>query len=66
MHDAFIGRQPIFDRNIKVYAYELLYRHGFVNHAVIDDDDAASSTVLVNLLLEIACCFSAARTGKSL
>lgn len=53
MHDAFVGRQPIFDRNIKVYAYELLYRHGFVNHAVIDDDDAASSTVLVNLLLEI-------------
>ncbi len=53
MHDAFIGRQPIFDRNIKVYAYELLYRHGFVNYAVIDDDDAASGTVLINLLLEI-------------
>lgn len=53
MHDAFIGRQPIFDRNIKVYAYELLYRHGFVNYAEIDDDDAASGTVLVNLLLEI-------------
>lgn len=53
MHDAFIGRQPIFDRNIDVYAYELLYRHGLVNYAVIDDDDAASGTVLVNLLLEI-------------
>ncbi len=53
MHDAFIGRQPIFDRNIKVYAYELLYRHGLVNYAVIDDDDAASGTVLINLLLEI-------------
>lgn len=53
MHDAFIGRQPIFDRNIKVFAYELLYRHGFVSQAVIDDDDAASSTVMVNLLLEI-------------
>lgn len=53
MHDAFIGRQPIFNRNINVYAYELLYRHGFVPHAVIDDDDAASGTVLVNLLLEI-------------
>ncbi len=53
MHDAFIGRQPIFDRDIKVYAYELLYRHGFVDKAVIEDDDAASSTVLVNMLLEI-------------
>jgi len=53
MHDAFIGRQPIFDRNIKVFAYELLYRHGFVSHAQIEDDDAASGTVLVNLLLEI-------------
>ncbi len=53
MEDAFIGRQPIFDRNIKVYAYELLYRNGFVNYAVIDDDDAASGTVLINLLLEM-------------
>lgn len=53
MQDAFIGRQPIFDRNIKVFAYELLYRHGFVGYAEIDDDDAASSTVLVNLLLEM-------------
>ncbi len=53
MHDAFIGRQPIFDRDIKVYAYELLYRHGLENYAVINDDDAASGTVLVNLLLEL-------------
>lgn len=46
MQDVFIGRQPIFDRNIKVYAYELLYRHGYVDHAVIDDHDAASSEVM--------------------
>lgn len=53
MQDVFIGRQPIFDRNIKVYAYELLYRHGFVDRAVIEDQDAASSEVMATSLLEI-------------
>lgn len=53
MSDVFIGRQPIFDRHMRVYAYELLYRHGFVDHAVITDIDAASSEVVVNSLIEI-------------
>ena len=53
MSDVFIGRQPIFDRHMRVYAYELLYRHGFVDHAVITDFDAASSEVVVNSLIEI-------------
>ncbi len=53
MQDIFVGRQPIFDRNIKVYAYELLYRHAYVNYAEIHDQDAASSDVMANALLEI-------------
>ncbi|OQY19367.1 MAG: diguanylate phosphodiesterase [Desulfobacteraceae bacterium 4572_35.1] len=53
MPNVFIGRQPIFDKNMRVYAYELLYRHGFVDHAVIADVDAASSEVVVNSLVEV-------------
>ncbi len=53
MVDIFVGRQPIFDRNMRVCAYELLYRHGFVDHAVITDFDAASSEVVVNSLVEV-------------
>ena len=53
MQDFFIGRQPIFDRHLRVYAYELLYRHGFVDRAVITDFDAASSEVVVNALTEL-------------
>ncbi len=53
MADVFIGRQPIFDRKMRVYAYELLYRHGYVNHAEITDINAASSEVVVNSLVEL-------------
>jgi EAL and modified HD-GYP domain-containing signal transduction protein len=53
MQDVFLGRQPILDRDLKVYAYELLYRNSFVNRAIIDDFDAASSEVVANVLLEI-------------
>ncbi|MDY0190123.1 MAG: HDOD domain-containing protein [Desulfuromonas sp.] len=53
MVDIFVGRQPIFDRNLRVFAYELLYRHGFVDHAVITDFDAASSEVVINSLVEV-------------
>jgi EAL and modified HD-GYP domain-containing signal transduction protein len=37
--DTFIARQPIFDRNKKVYGYELLFRSGienFFNHSMLD------------------------------
>ena len=45
----FIARQPIFDRNMKVFAYELLYRFdGESNHAgVLDNPDQASSMTIV-------------------
>ena len=32
MRDAFIGRQPIYDRSL-LYGYELLYRRSEVNSA---------------------------------
>ena len=51
--DAFIARQPIFDRNLDVYAYELLYRSGEANYANATDGDAATFTVIKNSLMII-------------
>lgn len=28
MHERFIARQPIFDKRLQVFAYELLFRRG--------------------------------------
>ncbi|MBN2646076.1 MAG: HDOD domain-containing protein [Desulfuromonadaceae bacterium] len=53
MRDIFVGRQPIFDRTIQVYGYELLYRDSYVDRANITDADQASCDVVANALLEI-------------
>ncbi len=52
MQDVFIGRQPIYDRDLKVYGYELLYRSGNANAAGIIDNERATSQVIVNAFLE--------------
>jgi c-di-GMP phosphodiesterase len=44
----FIGRQPIFNRNREVFAYELLYRSSQENCAHITDGDQATSNILTN------------------
>jgi EAL and modified HD-GYP domain-containing signal transduction protein len=52
--DIFIARQPIYDRRLTVYAYELLHRAGSDhNHADVTDGDGATSQVLINALMEI-------------
>ncbi len=53
MQDIFIGRQPIYDRKLEVYAYELLFRAAQTNSAQIHDGDHATSSVIVNTFLEI-------------
>lgn len=53
MSDIFIGRQPIYDRNLGVYAYELLFRAAQDNNAVFIDGDRATSDVIVNTFMEI-------------
>lgn len=53
LSDIFIARQPIYDRKLHVYAYELLYRGGEDNHANVIDGDDATSQVLVNALMDI-------------
>ena len=49
--EVFLARQPIFDRQQKVYAYELLYRSGGKNNFYDGSDgDQATSTVLTHFL----------------
>jgi EAL and modified HD-GYP domain-containing signal transduction protein len=54
MSDIFIGRQPIFDVDLKVYAYELLFRSsGDQVSASITDGDTATSQVMLNTFVDI-------------
>ena len=47
--DVFLARQPIFDRNMHVYAYELLFRRGGgQNFYDSTDQEQASTEVLTN------------------
>lgn len=52
MQDIFVGRQPIFDRDLRVYAYELLFRAGHDNQAGFIDGDQATSKVISNAIVE--------------
>ncbi len=51
--DIFVARQPIFDRNEKVIAYELLFRSGNVELYDASNGDIATSTVITNTFLII-------------
>ncbi len=47
----YVARQPIFDRDRKVFGYELLFRDGLENAFTGTDADAASRATLDNSLL---------------
>lgn len=53
MKGVFVGRQPIYDRKLDVYAYELLFRNSEQNFAQIDNQDKATSELIINALTEI-------------
>ena len=54
MTDIFIGRQPIFDEKVDVYAYELLFRGSGESHnANVTDGDSATSQVILNAFINI-------------
>lgn len=53
MAQVYIGRQPIFDRDNRVFAYELLWRGGQDNRAGFADGDLATTQVMLNALTEI-------------
>ena len=52
MSDVFIGRQPIFDRNLDVIGYELNYRSFGLNHAEFSDADQATTQIILNSFVE--------------
>ncbi len=49
--DVFVARQPIFNRQQQVFAYELLYRVGTDNFYNDPDGDHATSEVIANSFL---------------
>lgn len=53
MENLFIARQPIYDKQLKVIGYELLYRNGDVDQAVFDDGDQASCETILNTFMHI-------------
>ena len=53
MQDYFIGRQAIFDRRLRVFAYELLYREGNTSGAPSMDGDRATSRLMLNAFTEM-------------
>lgn len=55
MPDIFVGRQPIYNKDLGVFGYELLFRTGTNNAAVMGDisADGATSTTIINSFLEI-------------
>lgn len=53
MPDFFLGRQPIFDDQLRIIGYELLYRNGNVSGAGVLDGDQATSQVILNSVVEM-------------
>lgn len=53
MRDVFVARQPIFDRNQNIRAYEVLFRNSAENRAIITDGDRATSELLFNAFVTI-------------
>jgi EAL and modified HD-GYP domain-containing signal transduction protein len=54
MSDVFVARQPIFDSNLEVRAYELLFRgSNAIDRAIVTDNEEATSTVVINAFTEL-------------
>jgi len=52
MAEIFIGRQPIYTRDLDVYAYELM-SHSTTNNTEPVEADIATSQVIINAFMEI-------------
>jgi c-di-GMP-related signal transduction protein len=51
--EIYVARQPIFNKNKKLYGYELLFRDGLSNAFPDIDDDTATSKLLSNSFFSI-------------
>lgn len=47
--EVLFARQPIFDRGLQVFGYELLFRQGELSQAVFEDGDLATQSVMLNV-----------------
>ena len=52
MSDVFLARQPIYERALAVAGYELLFRDGHGNRALVSDSERATSNVILNTFSE--------------
>lgn len=52
LQSALLGRQPIVGRDGAITGFELLFRGGEGNHAVITDDHLATQRVILNVVSE--------------
>ncbi len=50
LNKVFIGRQPIINRNKKIFGYELLFRSSMVSDAKVLNNIKATANVIVNAL----------------
>ena len=50
---TLLARQPIFDRDLNISAYELLFRSDMNNQANFLDGDSATSQVMLNAFNEL-------------
>lgn len=53
MHDVFVARQPIFDRDLNIFGYELLARRANTAAAPAIDGDTATAEVILNTFTAI-------------
>jgi c-di-GMP phosphodiesterase len=53
MSEVFVGRQPIYDREMRVRAYELLFRSDTENRASFSDGDEASTEVIHGTFMDL-------------
>lgn len=50
---VFVGRQPIYDRQLNLYAHELLFRGNRDNQAAFQSGAQATSDVILNALFDL-------------
>ncbi|MEW6446238.1 MAG: EAL and HDOD domain-containing protein [Pseudomonadota bacterium] len=53
LQDVYIARQAVYDRNMQVIGYELLFRGTHAGTAGIKDEHMASSQVIINTFINI-------------
>jgi EAL and modified HD-GYP domain-containing signal transduction protein len=53
MPEVFVARQPIFDRDLHVAGYELLFRGNAGSEALVADPEGATASVVLNSFTEI-------------